>query len=164
MKNLIKKLEKAQIELQKNTIKLKDRSYRRSKGYFGTETPDFTGLFVYKTFLKTPFLNTYLCLTKEDTAMWVDVDILNKKLYEAKRKQFAKQSIIDCEILAKTQIENGTINTNYYKEFIVGSKNIYFASPIYMHEDYNKSVVMPNTPKHRKVAEKLNLLMRTNKK
>lgn len=46
--------------------------------------------------------------------------------------------------------------TNYLKNLILGNSNIYWASPIYKHQDYNKSIALKNTPKNRILAEKIN--------
>ena len=45
---------------------------------------------------------------------------------------------------------------NYSKKLILGNTNIYWASPVYEHSDYNKSVAFPNTEKFRKIASLIN--------
>ena len=44
----------------------------------------------------------------------------------------------------------------YSKMLIVGNKNIYWASPVYGHADYNKSIALPNTERNRRAATIIN--------
>lgn len=46
--------------------------------------------------------------------------------------------------------------SNYSKILVVGNSNIYWASPAYLHSDYNKSIAFENTEKTRKIALKIN--------
>jgi len=55
---------------------------------------------------------------------------------------------------AKKERKNG--KSNYSKILIEGNKNIYWASPIYLHNDYNKSVAFPNNEKNKKIATIIN--------
>jgi hypothetical protein len=57
---------------------------------------------------------------------------------------------------AKWQKENGAMETNYGKILIVGNSRIYWASPVYKHQDYNKAIAMQNTEKNRALAQKIN--------
>lgn len=50
-------------------------------------------------------------------------------------------------------------NSPYFKILVAGNKNIYLASPYYGHADYNKSVVMPNTPKNQIIMKLVNALL-----
>ena len=45
---------------------------------------------------------------------------------------------------------------NYIKILWEGNQNIYWASPWYGHEDYNKSIALKNTAKNRKFAKLIN--------
>lgn len=47
----------------------------------------------------------------------------------------------------------------YTKRLIVGNKHIYWASPVYGHKDYNKSIFADNTPRNRRKAELINRLI-----
>lgn len=49
--------------------------------------------------------------------------------------------------------------SSYSKILIEGNINIYWASPVYLHSDYNKSRAMENTPKNRKVMELVNKML-----
>lgn len=50
-------------------------------------------------------------------------------------------------------------NSNYSKRLIQGNKNIYLASPIYGHSDYNKSIFCENTPKNWEKCVLINKIM-----
>lgn len=65
-----------------------------------------------------------------------------------------KQPIISAIRFAKWQKKEG--ETNYSKILIEGNTNIYWASPIYEHADYNKSVAFSNTSKNRNIAKLIN--------
>lgn len=45
---------------------------------------------------------------------------------------------------------------SYKKVLILGNKHIYWASPIYGHKDYNKSIWADNTPKNRERMRVIN--------
>lgn len=55
---------------------------------------------------------------------------------------------------AKIQKKEG--KSSYSKILIEGNMNIYWASPDYLHRDYNKHKAMPNTPKNRAIAQTIN--------
>jgi hypothetical protein len=65
-----------------------------------------------------------------------------------------KMPIKDAIDFAKKHKKRGF--DSYSKVLILGNKNIYWASPVYQHSDYNKSVAFPNTPKFRKIADLIN--------
>jgi hypothetical protein len=44
----------------------------------------------------------------------------------------------------------------YSKILVVGNSNIYWASPVYLHQDYNKSIALENNEKNRKLALTIN--------
>ena len=50
-------------------------------------------------------------------------------------------------------------NTPYFKVLIEGNKNIYYASPIYGHSDYNKSVAFPKNEKTLKLMDLFNSIV-----
>lgn len=60
-----------------------------------------------------------------------------------------RMPITDTIRFAKSQKKDGSINTNYGKILIEGNDHIYWASPVYKHSDYNKSVALKNTEKNR---------------
>lgn len=47
----------------------------------------------------------------------------------------------------------------YTKRLIIGNTHIYWASPVYGHQDYNKSIFADNTPQNRRKAELINNLL-----
>lgn len=49
--------------------------------------------------------------------------------------------------------------SSYSKILIEGNTNIYWASPVYLHSDYNKSRAMENTPENRKIMELVNKML-----
>lgn len=55
---------------------------------------------------------------------------------------------------AKAQKNEGW--SNYTKILIEGNAHIYWAHPLYKHQDYNKSIAFENTPNNRMLAEKIN--------
>ena len=59
---------------------------------------------------------------------------------------------ICCEMRA--QIKWGM--SAYSKTLIKGNTNIYWASPIHLHQDYNKIIAMPNTERNRKIMSLVN--------
>lgn len=58
---------------------------------------------------------------------------------------------------AKKQLKEP--KTPYTKILIEGNKNIYWASEIYQHSDYNKSIAMTNTQKNRELMKVINKLL-----
>jgi len=48
---------------------------------------------------------------------------------------------------------------NYRKILIEGNKHIYWAHPVYLHKDYNKSIFAENTPANRKRMRLINSLL-----
>ena len=166
----MKKVEKlqrrlAQIEQKINAVAftLQDSSYRRAGGYIGTSTPDLSNVIVICTSRRTKYLNDYKCVKSEHKDL---ADLYNQaqaelKFYYARQrdlvhKNWLKNAGKEAVIYAEQQIKDGTIFTPYAKWFFVGNRNIYLCSPLYGHADYNKSVIMPNTPRYRKLAEELN--------
>lgn len=68
--------------------------------------------------------------------------------------------ITDAIRLAKKQKLQGF--SNYSKILIEGNKNIYWASPKYLHQDYNKNIAFKNTKRNREIAEKINNFLNFN--
>jgi hypothetical protein len=68
-----------------------------------------------------------------------------------------RMPIADAINFARKQKEEGY--SSYSKILICGNTNIYWASPIYGHEDYNKSRAFANTEKNRRAAELINNFM-----
>jgi hypothetical protein len=52
-----------------------------------------------------------------------------------------------------------TKGTGYHKILIQGNTNIYYASPVHLHSDYNKSIVMPITPANIRLMNLFNSLV-----
>lgn len=68
------------------------------------------------------------------------VQIIEKKIEREQRKNhFQKPSILQ-KFKMLVEISKKNKNTNYQKTLIEGKTSIYFASPIFGHEDYNKSI------------------------
>jgi hypothetical protein len=160
---LERKLQDAETALQNVSIERKDTSYRRAGGYYGTNEADTSGLIVVKTIARTKHLNTYICVTPENekfaNEFWAAKEAIKKereRLFKVAQNKWAKESIQKAIDFTERQIADGTIKTNYAKMFFVGNRNIYVCHPYYGHSDYNKGQIMPNTPKHRKIAEMLN--------
>lgn len=75
-----------------------------------------------------------------------------------------KHDRLDSIQFARFQKESGLIGGSYEKKLIIGSKNIYWASPIYEHQDYNKSIALENNEKNRVLADVINGYLGFNKK
>ena len=58
--------------------------------------------------------------------------------------------------ISNAKIEMAEKRGRYSKILIFGDNNIYWASPIYQHADYNKSIAMPRTQKNEKLANLIN--------
>lgn len=65
-----------------------------------------------------------------------------------------EQPIQDVIKYAKKQVKEGL--SSYSKVLIEGNSSIYWASPVYKHSDYNKSVAMENNEKNREVMRVVN--------
>ncbi|MDR0913093.1 MAG: hypothetical protein LBM96_10900 [Methanobrevibacter sp.] len=93
-----------------------------------------------------------------------------------KMRDTAYQMAFNRDVLKKQQVTNNTPKTskiseaiawakfqkkagfgeNYLKILVLGDKNIYWASPIFKHRDYNKSIAMPNSDRNKKVIDIIN--------
>ena len=65
-----------------------------------------------------------------------------------------KMPVTDVIKYAKKQKTQGF--SNYSKILVIGNSSIYWASPVYMHGDYNKSIALKNNSKNRDLADKIN--------
>ena len=172
----MKKIEKlnaqlADLEKQIKTISFerRDTSYRRPGGYYGTTEAFTDDVIVVDTIARTKHLNTYVCvniihadLIDKYNNLKGEISAEYERLNKLARNKWIKDSINYAKDAVERDIKDGTVLTNYAKMFIVGNRHIYYAHPFYGHGDYNKYALMPNTPKHRKVADELNQLLIAN--
>lgn len=174
----MKKLEKLKKQLTKINEKIslisferKNTSYRRSGGYFGTTPATTSDAIIVRSYARTRYLNTYICISKSaENELLVNelrsveslIDAEYKRLRRLSEKKWLKSSIIDATNKVKEDIASGRCRTNYGKRFIEGNTHIYYAHPVYGHADYNKWAAMPNTKQHRVVAAELNKLIDAN--
>ena len=87
--------------------------------------------------------------------------------YESDRKKMVKNGFFmpskpNNRVLATTYLakfEMAEKRGRYSKILIFGNTNIYWASPIYQHSDYNKSIAMPKNPKNEKLAYLINRIL-----
>lgn len=170
----MKKLEKLQRafdklneQVNKVSFERKDTSYRRSGGYFGTTPAHTSDCIVVRSYARTKYLKTYICVNNSGIDLVeklklaeTNLNVERARLRKIADKKWAETSIAEATKYAERQIADGTINTNYVKIFIQGNAHIYGAHPHYQHSDYNKWVAMPNTPKHWKIAQELNAKMK----
>ncbi|OGB84461.1 hypothetical protein A3F66_07070 [candidate division TM6 bacterium RIFCSPHIGHO2_12_FULL_32_22] len=161
---LKKELEKIQIEINKVSFERKDTSYRRQKGYFGTIEAHTSDCIIVSVVARTKYLNTYICVEKSENilveklnAAKKAVEIERARIFRLEEQKWAKSSILKMQMFTEQQIREGF--SNYSKKFFIGNNNIYACHPSYAHSDYNKFKAMPNTAKHRKIAETLNKKM-----
>ncbi len=68
--------------------------------------------------------------------------------------EYSETDIIHAINYAKYQKKRGY--DNYSKILIKGNRNFYWASPVYLHEDYNKGIAFPVTNKNEKYAKLIN--------
>ena len=61
--------------------------------------------------------------------------------------------------ISHAKIEMTENRGRYSKILIFGNTNIYWASPIYQHSDYNKSIAMPRTTKNEKLSNLINRIL-----
>lgn len=161
IEKLNKELAKIEQEIQKYIIELKDTSYRRKGGYFGTDKADTKDYLIFKTIARTKNLNTYLCIAPSHAELLNSYKIALAKVraeYDRINKLHHNKWVRAAESRSRRivdeQIKQGF--SNYSKAFVIGNENIYFAHPYYKHSDYNKGIAMPNTPRFRKIAKELN--------
>jgi hypothetical protein len=84
--------------------------------------------------------------------------------FESDRKKMVKNGLFKpskpqnmvLKTISHAKIEMAEKRGRYSKILIFGNNNIYWASPIYQHADYNKSIAMPRTQKNEKLANLIN--------
>jgi hypothetical protein len=84
----------------------------------------------------------------------------HKFIYRPEKQIHSRQ--IQAILFAKSQVNDGSIKTNYAKVLIEGNSNIYWAHPIYGHRDYNKSRAFENNEANRILAGKINAYLNNN--
>lgn len=72
-------------------------------------------------------------------------------------QQIKESTVSKCRRIANECIRSK--DTGYFKILIEGNSNIYLASPIYKHSDYNKSIVMANNEQNRKLMAIVNNIL-----
>jgi hypothetical protein len=155
----------AVIEKKIEPVKIikKDTSYRRAGGFFGTIPAATEGLIVIETIQRTKHLYTFICLDPIHSELAEKYNSLKQAIAAERRRQgnifqkkWAAESMAKAAAMVEDDIRTGTIYTNYGKKFIQGDHYIYYAHPYYGLKDYNKTEIMPNTPKHWAHAQMLN--------
>ena len=84
--------------------------------------------------------------------------------FESDRKKMVKNGLFKpskpqnmvLKTISHAKVEMTEKRGRYSKILIFGDNNIYWASPIYQHDDYNKSIAMPRTQKNEKLANLIN--------
>ena len=86
--------------------------------------------------------------------------------YESDRKKMVKNGFFMpspqnrvLKTISHAKFEMAVKRGRYSKILIFGNTNIYWASPIYQHDDYNKSIAMPRTQKNEKLAYLINRIL-----
>lgn len=105
---------------------------------------------IYDVF-KLHYTSRYL-ISKKISAYRLCFDVLKTDLDKKEHNSFnyIPMNFLEC---MKRNKNAGT----YKKILILGNKHIYWASPIFGHADYNKSIWRENTPENR---EKMNIINR----
>jgi len=87
------------------------------------------------------------------------LDIVEKKWVRHQNKFYfsIEKPIKLTKRLMKKSLESK--GTTYFKIMIEGNKNIYYASPVYMHSDYNKSLVFPKNEQTLKLMHLFNKIV-----
>lgn len=74
---------------------------------------------------------------------------------------FTKSTVSKVSATIRYAMQQKKVGKNpYSKILVVGNSNIYWASPIYLHQDYNKSIALENNEKNRKLAETINRFLK----
>ena len=87
--------------------------------------------------------------------MKVSINIMKTDLLKL-AKQLPKGSE-NIEYLLENSINNK--NTGYFKKMIEGNTGIYYASPVHLHSDYNKTRVFDKSELTLKIMEVFNKLI-----
>jgi hypothetical protein len=87
------------------------------------------------------------------------LDIVEKKwVRHQKRFDFSIEKPIQLtKRLIKKSLESK--GTTYFKIMIEGNKNIYYASPVYMHNDYNKNILFAKNEQTLKLMHLFNKIV-----
>lgn len=93
---------------------------------------------------------SYDVYRKINNLLWYEIPQTKAKRNDCSRDG---RSLIARAINYAKQCKNGSV---YQKILIEGNNNIYWASPIYGHADYNKSIAFPNTEEFRKISVIIN--------
>ena len=112
---------------------------------------------------------------KMDIYNWLKSNSPTKKVknkayeiaYESDRKKMIKNGFFMpskpqnrvLKTISHAKVEMTEKRGRYSKILIFGNTNIYWASPIYQHDDYNKSIAMPKNPKNEKLAYLINRIL-----
>lgn len=75
LEKLSKKLEKISSQIAAIAFEVKDYSYRRKGGYFGTVKANVSSFLVIKKVARTKYLNTYICVNNDQKALVDDFSI-----------------------------------------------------------------------------------------
>lgn len=89
---------------------------------------------------------------------WRIASVSNESKRPYYKPSFAQIAPI-CNLINKVREEKKSGKTSYSKMLIIGNSNIYWASPVYQHSDYNKSKAMVNNEKNREIAAKINKIL-----
>ena len=106
---------------------------------------------------------------------WIKINAPTEKVknkayeiaFESDRKKMVKKGLFIpskpqnrvLKTISHAKIEMTEKRGRYSKILIFGNTNIYWASPIYQHADYNKSIAMPRTTKNEKLANTINNIL-----
>ena len=112
---------------------------------------------------------------KMDLYNWIKSNAPTEKIknlayqmaFESDRKKMVKKGLFIpskpqnrvLKTISHAKVEMTEKRGRYSKILIFGNTNIYWASPIYQHDDYNKSIAMPKNPKNEKLAYLINRIL-----
>lgn len=112
---------------------------------------------------------------KMDLYNWIKSNAPTEKIknlayqmaFESDRKKMVKKGLFIpskpqnrvLKTISHAKVEMTEKRGRYSKILIFGNTNIYWASPIYQHSDYNKSIAMPRTTKNEKLAYLINRIL-----
>lgn len=106
---------------------------------------------------------------------WIKINAPTEKVknkayeiaFESDRKKMVKKGLFIpskpqnrvLKTISHAKVEMTEKRGRYSKILIFGNTNIYWASPIYQHSDYNKSIAMPRTTKNEKLSNLINRIL-----
>jgi hypothetical protein len=77
-----------------------------------------------------------------------DIKIVSEKKYKREMNKFDNNKLSPVQKTKELiSFSKNFKDSNYFKIMVAGNKNIYLASPICLHNDYNKSIVFPKNEK-----------------